>query len=71
MTVIICHNKNNNHRFQTYKIKIIKCINVILKMIYLINVIICKINFAEKFCNLCNIWTNNEFTHCSLCKRVW
>lgn len=64
----MCHNESNNHRFQTYKIKKIKCINCNTENNLSNQCYNCKINFAEKFCNLCNIWTKDEFTHCSLCK---
>lgn len=64
----LCHNDNNDHKFYTYKIKKIKCINCNSENNFSNQCYNCKINFAEKFCNLCNIWSSDKFTHCSLCK---
>ena len=63
----MCHNENTNHNIATYKLNKIKCINCNSENNLSNECYNCKITFSEKFCNICNIWTNEKKYHCVYC----
>lgn len=63
-----CHNENEDHEIDRYKIYKIKCKECKTIQNKSNKCIKCNIKFAENYCNKCNLWTDkNQIYHCNKC----
>ena len=65
----LCHNEENNHKFNRYSLNKIKCTDCSTENNLGNTCIECKVTFAKNHCNVCNIWCSklNNMYHCNDC----
>jgi len=68
----LCHDEEQDHKINRYEIKTIickECKTIQDSSNVCVN---CDIQFAEYFCNICNLWKDNSPTfhceHCNICR---
>jgi RING finger/CHY zinc finger protein 1 len=65
----LCHNENNDHDMLRREIYKVKCMNCNCENPPINNCIDCNKQFAQNYCNICNIWHNemSNVFHCYYC----
>jgi RING finger and CHY zinc finger domain-containing protein 1 len=64
-----CHDEENlcDVKFDRFKVTKIRCKDCCDEQGVSNQCIKCKIEFAKSFCNICNVWTNDNIYHCNDC----
>lgn len=63
----LCHNDEQNHEINRYGIQTIQCKQCSEVQEKSNQCIKCKIQFAQYYCDKCNLWCENEIFHCDKC----